>query len=309
MFWALLCGCTEFGIDPVDPALPPQMVAIEEEFVQQPLPAVDLLFVIDDTASMAQEQVALAEGLSALVTSLNAQELSWQAGVVTMDHSGEDAGWLLGSPYVLSSSLSDAEALFALAVQVGTDGQAVEAGLAAATTALELAAPGGPNAGFRRDEASLHVVFLSDSDDGSQDWLGDDPVGAFIGTLEDQAVAGESMARASAIVGDVPGGCLTKDGSAQAGFAYASVVEASGGVLASICQADFGDLLDAVGTASLSWTTEFTLREVPIADSVRVSVDGERLDTGWAVQGATVLFDAPPAPAARVVISYLVEGP
>ena len=309
MLWALLWGCQEFGIDPVDQPLPPQMVAIEEQFVQEPFPAVDLLFVIDDTTSMAQEQASLADGLSALVAALDAQDLSWQAGVVTMNHEGPEACWLRGTPYVLSSSLADVEELFRIAVQVGTDGQTEEAGLACASTALTLAEPGGANVGFRRSDAPLHVVFVSDSDDSSDAWLGAEPVTAFLDVLTAEATPGESMATASAIVGDVPDGCLSKSGSAQPGFAYAEVVDASGGVFASICDAEVDTLLDSIGTASLSWATLFTLREVPIPDSVRVAVGGERAEDGWSVIEDTVAFDEPPAPAATITVSYLVEGP
>ena len=62
-----LSSCIEFGIDPIDPdEAPNQLVAVTDEFVQTPLPAVDILFVVDDTASMAQEQAALSDDFSAL---------------------------------------------------------------------------------------------------------------------------------------------------------------------------------------------------------------------------------------------------
>src|SRR5262249_13883773 len=143
----LLVGCgLDFDLDPQEPAgPPPQKVAVSESFVQGPLPKVDLLLVIDDTASMAQEQAALAGSFAALLDDLDGLGIGWQLGVVTTDMNGADAGWLRGSPYVLTPGTPDRDAAFAATVQVGTSGSGPEAGLAAAATALDLAVGDGPN--------------------------------------------------------------------------------------------------------------------------------------------------------------------
>lgn len=302
----MLAGCIEFALDPKEPSEPPpEQVAVTESFVQAPLPGVDLLLVIDDTASMAQEQAALASQFSALLGELDALGIGWQLGVVSTDMSGPEAGWLRGSPYVLDPGAPDRELAFAEMVQVGTDGAGPEAGLAAATEALALA-HGGPNSGFRRPDALLHVVFVSDADDQSQTWLGADPVSVFLDTLASEATATGRPARASALVGPLPSGCSSATGTAQPALDYVSVANDSGGWVGSICAPDLGPVLAALSEASIEWPTTFPLEHVPVPESVRATVDGELTPVRVDPSIPAVVFDVPPPPDARVSVRYLV---
>jgi hypothetical protein len=311
LVWLLLAtGCDfEFRLDPQDSGDAPVRVVVEDTFVQAPEPAVDLLFVVDDTASMAQEQEALGDAAAALVDALGDAGLAWQAAVVSTDMSGSDAGWLRGDPFVLTPGLPDVESLFALAFAVGVDGAAPEAGLAAAVEAVALAEAGGPNAGFRRPDAALHVVFVSDDDDASDEWLGLDPVSSFVEAMGGQDRAG-LPARASAVVGPVPDGCTTANGTAQAGARYKSVVERTGGTFQSICEADFAPLLAALADVAPAYPTRFDLSQDPKDDDVGVAVDGARLTEGWTLDrtdGPAVIFDVAPAAGAEIVVTYVVE--
>lgn len=302
-------ACSEWRLDPVDTDVPVDRVVLEDEFVQAALPAVDVLFVIDNTASMAQEQAALAAQLPDMIDALDAAGIDWHVGVVTTAMGTGDAGWLLGEPYVLDPTVDDADGRFAEVAQVGTSGT-VEAGLAAAILTLDLTDPGLPNAGFRRPDASLHVVFVSDADDDSDDWL-DDPTGSFLGMLDQEVARTGLGARASAICGDVPSGCTSTLGTAQAGVRYAEVVEASGGVLASICSDDFEPLLDKVAEASVTWRTVFELSSTPEAGTVEVDVDGVRQTDGWTLEDdpPAVRFEVAPPAESRIRVTYVVEVP
>ena len=105
----LLGGCdVEFGLDPIETGQEPQQeTSRTETFVQQPLPKVDVLFVVDRTASMAQEHAALASAADVLDDLLAAAGVSWHVGVVGTDMADEEAGWLLGQPWVFTSSSGD----------------------------------------------------------------------------------------------------------------------------------------------------------------------------------------------------------
>jgi hypothetical protein len=93
-----LVGCQDFTLDPEDDDPTPPQAIVTDAFVQEPASALDLLFVVDDTASMSQEQAALADAIPTLTSALDAVGVRWQAGVTTTDTTGEDAGWLLGNP-------------------------------------------------------------------------------------------------------------------------------------------------------------------------------------------------------------------
>jgi len=303
-----LSGCLEFGLDPVDRDAPPAWVLVTEHFVQTPLPGVDVLFVVDDTASMEREQAALAARLPALTELLLDIGVQWQIGVVSTDMTREDAGWLRGTPWVLTPGTEGLEAAIGEVLQVGTAGSPPEAGFAAAARALELSEPGGPNAGFRRPEAALHVIFVSDADDRSDGWLGSDPAGAFLDVLDLEAASGVS-ATASAVTGDEHIGCASEFGTAAAAPRYHEVTRQSGGALVSICALEVAPLVDALSEATIAWPTTFELQEAPVEETMRVTVDGVRMNEGWGVlfSPPRLIFDAPPAPEARIDASYVVE--
>lgn len=297
------CG-TDIGVDPVHDTAPPvALVPVEETFVQRPLPAVDLLLVVDDTASMGQEQEALSDEFPKLAQALDAVGVSWQLGVVTTDMSGPQAGWLRGSPYVLTAGVAH---LVDDAVRVGTGGASPEAGMAAAVAALDLATPDGPNAGFRRPDAALHVVFFSDADDASDAWLGPDPPRALVARLA--AEAGPAPAVVSAVVGDPDGGCVSDKGTAQAGVRYAEAVRATSGAQVSICSADLAKVVAALGDVSIVWPTRFRLARMPVEGTLRVRVDGRSTDGWWFDAPAVELvFERPPPASARIEVEYVVE--
>ena len=217
-------ACVDYGLQDPDAAeLEP--LQVEERFLQEPLPGLDVLFVVDSTGSMAAEQEAFALGTPAFVEGLDALGVAWQVGVTSTDP--VDAGALLGRPWILTSGGPNPAEALAAALRVGTDSPPPSAGLDAA--AQVLADVGGLNAGFRRDDAPLHIVFLSDGDDASGAWLGMNAQAAFLALLDDEAARTGRAAVASAVVGNVPDGCEGPAGTVSPGTRYAAVAEQSGG--------------------------------------------------------------------------------
>ena len=156
-----------------------------------PCPGIDVLFVIDDSYSMADEQANLvasfpgfSDGLLALVDG----GLDVHVGVVTTDaYAFNEAGCTMvgalttrtggtGSSNAMCAPFSEGRYLtgaddlvadFACAAQVGTEGDPKERPVLAA---LEALAPtnlgeGGCNAGFRRAGAVFVTVIVTDEDD------------------------------------------------------------------------------------------------------------------------------------------------
>lgn len=303
--WAV--GCNENALNPRgDSGLEP--LVVEETFLQAPLPKVDILWVVDNTASMEDEQAALAGSFGSFAASLSELGLAWQLGVVTTDVSDDRAGRLRGDPWLITPDVEDAEAAMQEAVAVGTDSESAEAGLGAAWLALSEPLRSGDNRAFRRPDATLHVVVVSDNDDHSEDLLGADPAGAFIAFLEDESAATGQPALLSAVIGDVPFGCTWDGGTALPGTAYAAVAEASAGTVASICDADLEPVLAALGAASATWPDTFPLQASPVADSVRVTVDGLSQSNGWTVDvdAPAIRFETPPAPGVEIGVRYEV---
>ncbi len=134
----------------------------------------DILFVIDDSSSMSEEQAALRAALAEFITTLNNSPVKddFQIGVTTtsVDTRGTAAGALVGAGIMPGTSptlVPDFEAT----VMVGTAGSLWEQPFEAAKLAIEKSAPGSgwPNDGFIRPGARLAIFFLSDEDDCSND--------------------------------------------------------------------------------------------------------------------------------------------
>jgi hypothetical protein len=310
---AALFGCVDYGVSDDDEEARDSLV-VEERFTQHASPAVDVLWVVDNTASMAREQTALAEAFEGFVEALEAEEVAYQLGVITTDVSDEQAGVLQGVPWIITPSHEDPAAAFSEAVQVGIEGAAPEAGLGAAWLALSEPLRSDENRGFRREGSLLHIVVVSDGDDSSQallePWLEEDEdvVSFFLGFLEQEAAGGEHATIFSAVAGDTPSGCYGIAGRAQAAHAYHRVVEATDGVFASICAGDMSAVVEGLGAASLVYATRFELLAEPIEGSLRVWVDQERVDSGWVLEldPPALRFDEPPAPAAEIEVRYSV---
>jgi hypothetical protein len=298
---ALLSGCNgDFQLwrqnDVVQPA-----AVVTERFDQTPLAQVDLLFVVDDTGSMAEEHLALAASFSALVSALDEQGLSWQLGVISTDPM--TGGQLLGEPWILTSAWPEPEVAFAETVDVGTRG-VVNAGLANLALALSDEASEGVNRGFRRPDAALQVVVVSDGDDQSGAWLAA-PVNDTLALLNDEEVATGRPAVLSAVVGDVPGGCSGDNGTALPGSTYKQVADATDGVVASICSSALGEVLTELGNLAVEVDDTFILAEDP-EEVRRVSVNSVRVDAGWSLERnpARIVFEVAPAAGSLVEVRY-----
>jgi hypothetical protein len=307
----LLTSCSEFflhGSEPVaeDPVL------VSETFVQEALPLVDILWVVDNTASMEDELRALGATANAFVQSLNELELAWQLGIVTMDTTPEsDPGVLRGEPWIVTPQTPKAASVFEATLGLATSETAHEAGLAAAILALTPPRIDDDNRGFRRAGAALEIVFVSDGDDDgdSDDVLGGGAFEAFLQLMGEEADRSGEPAVASAIVGDVPSGCTPEEGKqALPGTAFVAAAEATGGIVRSVCSPDLEPILQQIGATGAVWPTTFALQATPDPDTIRVDVDGTRLDQGWALELSppAIVFDEAPVADARIVVQYEV---
>lgn len=209
-----------------------------------PTPA-DILFVVDNSGSMADEQENLAVNFDRFINQI-AGAGDYQIGVVSTDQVNQIereglAGQSYASEYpfrwlgsdisgcvatnppitrgcfrgpnantrIVSSATMDRDtqiSAFGQNVRVGSCGSGSETGLDAMISALEQA--NGCNAGFIRDGANLVVIFVSDEQDA-----GDTPIQQYVNDLKE--IKSPSQIRIAAIVGSVDG--VAEDCSISAG--------------------------------------------------------------------------------------------
>ena len=280
-----------------------------ETFVQAPLPKVDVLWVVDNSPSMASEHSSLQQALSPFMEELETASVAWQMGVLSTELEAESLGILHGNPWILSPNLESPMEALQQALDVGTNGRGLSGGIAATLMALSDPYRNDENRGFRRADASLHVIVFSDSDDQSSSLIGEDVHSEFLAFVDEEfELTGQNMVL-SAVVGDAGVGCLGEGGGALPGTQYIALAQATGGTTGSICDTDFSSLLTQLGEASISWPSHFSLQTTPVPNSVRVSLDGQRLDTGWWIEQnpPAVGFVDPPSPGVQIEVRYEVQ--
>jgi len=281
-----LLGCNENGISRLDQV---------DEFTQEGTEQVDILFVIDDSRSMASEQERVAEGFGDFMAAFVDTDLDFQLGVTTTDLDPENpsAGLLVGDPPFVTAA-DDWQQEMSARFLVGVEGSDKERGLAAAWQVLSGDEP--HNDGFMRDAAALALVFVSDENDCSDEGgLHEDASSAVCYENSDALVPvqeyierfralkdGSARVIASGILGpDVQAGCA----ETWPGHRYMTLVERLDGHVGNICESDYGEMMDTIGSQIIAPATIFPLRELPVEDTLEIAIDGEVVprdpDTAW----------------------------
>ncbi|WP_224244780.1 vWA domain-containing protein [Hyalangium gracile] len=269
------------------PALPPGLRV--DTYTQRSASKVDVLWVVDDSGSMAPRQENLARNFQAFIALFRQGSTDFRLAVATTDIFARP-GELVGTPALLAPDTPDLEGAFARNVRVGTLGSAYEAGLEAARLVLERQAEEGApwrealvacEAGcdteacredcaerhpvpFLRPGALLYLVFVTDEEDRSPYELR-----AYWRAFEQaQGIGNDGTVVASAIIGDVPAnGC-----GATPGQRYAELARLTGGEVGSICDAEFADTLRALATSAVGLRRTFVLSHAADPATLEVRV-------------------------------------
>lgn len=167
-----------------------------EPFKRQPI---DVLFVIDDSCSMEDDQSALAANFNAFFGSFKTNQVDFHLAAVTTDMDEETRQGRFVGPVITDKTPAIDDA-FKKMVNVGSEGSAHEQALAAARAGLSEPLLSSTNKNFLRANADLALVFLGDEDDQSPFPLAD--FESFVRGLK----TGEQRTSVTSIVG--LDGCL-----------------------------------------------------------------------------------------------------
>jgi hypothetical protein len=252
---------------------------------------IDILFVVDNSGSMADEQAALAAAFPQFVTVIEnytnqtGQHLDYRVAITTTDITySEDVpilgpqvsmwndgkfvtgnctgqGWPSGRLFLQRGDTNVSNA-FSCAAKVGTDGSGLEMPLEAAKEALIDRVPT-PNANFLRDDALLAVVMLTDENDCSTPNLqlgvfdtpcvNNEPVANYVAKLD--TLKGGHGRWATAVIAIPPGvGACAGDGSSEnVRLKQFTDMAGTNGVFANICSGNMAQsLMQAFDTFGLA---------------------------------------------------------
>ncbi len=235
--------------------------------------AIDVLFVIDNSGSMGQEQTNLIANFPGFIAVLEGSGLDYRVAVTTtgrdynytmtfpigggipMSQTGGDNGTMLKSAAMtrrwIEKADADVSGTFSAVANVGVNGPSDEMPLSAMRDAFEERLTDGTNAGFHRPEALLAIVMLTDEEDcsyeqsvtlGFSQSLCDaqmEPVGNYV-TFLDQYTGNRSRWATAVIAGPGPGACSSDFGSADEATRLKDFVTLTGpnAKFSSICDGD-----------------------------------------------------------------------
>lgn len=287
----------ELKVDSNDPSAPLNSVIVEgetmisttmiENFTQGTAIFVDIIWIIDNSGSMASFQALLASNLSSFINLFMSYSPDFQMAFITTD----DFAFVDGVHFTNNDAnlVNDAAALID---SIGTRGSAQEKGLAMLDLSIT------HNQGWFRPNAKLVAIFLSDE----RDWSSQIPY-YYIGRYNLQYAQGDFLP--FGIIGDVPAGC---GGLALPGNGYYDVINHYNSTWWSICDPDWGTQMQDIALAVVNSSSYGLDHPTPKEDTIQVFINGQELTEGWSYNIATnsISFeiDTMPESGDTVEVSY-----
>ncbi len=324
----------EIGSDFPIPEVP-GLRSATDRFMQTQKSKLDVLWVIDNSASMAPYQQLLSENIGDFLEGASSWNVDIQMGVTSTDmcqakrptdpalvfcpDKPETApglrGRLEGGRVVRGLDQAARDQFSGLAM-IGTYGSSFEHGLSAAKAAVQRSLAG-QNGGLVRDGAFLSVVMVSDEeDDGvglsmpdekgvvwtdtgitSYRFTADDLV-SYLSTVKPDSAFSVSTVTGFKSGGSSTGGCYD-GGSLEIGAQQARAADLSGGFKLDICTDDWASGLFSMANNIAAQLNTFKLSYPPAKPyDIHVYVNGVKVTSGWhyVASRQSVVFDADAVP-------------
>jgi len=290
----------------------------EQSFTQTQSSAVDVLFIIDNSGSMADNIDRLNDTFRVFIQQFNLLGLDYQIAVTTTDMDRTDAGQFVGP--IITPRDPDPVAEFRRQTDQGTGGSGDERGRDAAYAALRAPLINNQNAGFVRQDANLAVAIISDEDDSSSNVA----IPAFNAWLNNYK--GDPLKTSfSGMVGPNGGGglfpgiaCSILSGDVMNAPRYHDVINGTQGVWGDLCNYQYQPFLTFLSYVAAGLLYQFPLEQVPDPwGQIQVLVNGMALPystfDGWSYDAATnqvvINGNAIPDPGSSIVITYPYSTP
>lgn len=236
----------------------------------------DLLFVIDNSGSMAPKQQNLSDNFDSFVNTFVDKRFDFNIAIVTTDTrtaaaGGQDSDFQ-GTPTVLTDETDNFVNLFKTNVLVGALGDPSAKAMDAIATSLSAGKRATTNAGFIRDDAHLAIIILSDSDDFDST-TGQTALLTFLDGLKPATTTSvgskENYSISTVAVLDSTNPLCTAP--FDQGNTFISLASKTSGSTTSICATDFSDgLLELASTIAES-ATSLLLDQVPDESTITVT--------------------------------------
>lgn len=292
---------------------PPAIPAVQVDVQRQADGIVDILWVVDDSGSMANQRQTLTNNFSRFLQELLTLQVRFHIGVVSTNYN--DRGTLRGTTKVITNDTPNPQQVFLQNTSFPNASRVrLEQGLRMVELALTEPNLSGPNKDFLRPNAALAVIAVTDEDDSS---YGDPNYYArFLRSLK--GPGNENLSSLSVIGGTTPDGCYPPGeeiyfgGRADPAFRYSTAATKTGGIIGSICDVSFEETLLKIAAALNTLRRVFPLSLKPDPATITVRVNGNLIPkdvvNGWQyrveTQSITFLGNYVPPPGALLRFEY-----
>ncbi len=293
---------------------------------------VDVLFVVDNSGSMAPQQANLVNNFNAFISSFVSKGYDFRIGVIPSDTYKAIFSWgasyarlkdgygsTHSGVYVIDQLTPNIEQTFMTNATLGIGGSGDERPFQSFKVALDSPL----NSDFRRPNAFLAIIILSDEDDFSHDANSDiNENYSYSGlhtinyykTYLDNLTGSTSSVRKYSVnsIHVLDSTCLAASHvAANIGVRYSALVDATGGVKGSICSPNFSNELDQIQQGILTLASQFYLPRLPKVETIQVIVNGTLVPqgaNGWSYNASAnsivFAYSALPPQGASIIINY-----
>ncbi len=323
-----LIGCSKTNFSPVemnDGLSKKTDSSISENFVvndEKPRTPVDIVFIIDNSRSMYEEQTKLSTRLNHFVNNLG--KIDWQIGLTTTDMSGgpySTNGVLVdiepnsgtGKTKALTAASTDYQKSFSTAIEkYGTPRDCNETGANCPSgyeqpmNALykSIQKQFSDNQNFYRSNADLAVIIISDEDEEVQ--TGDAMTATHLTSFMRSVFGPNKRMNVYGII-HKPNDedCLNSDSEgARYGANIDALTRLTSGYSLSICEPDYAKPLSEIGERVARKEYSINLKEIPNKEKIKIKLIPEQLQLSWRIDQNKIIFTDWPQKGTQIVIDY-----
>ncbi|WP_413560987.1 hypothetical protein [Bdellovibrio sp. HCB209] len=301
---------------------------------------IDVLWVIDNSGSMQTSQQNLASNFQSFIARFKQNNNdfrmavgatdAWEKGLYTSTSSINKALLRDGEPgtsnhsgvFVMDKNTPNLENVFVTNIKQGINGNGDER----AFESFKQILTDSRNSAFRRPDAFLAIIIVSDEEDFSRSVTGliekyedEDPklfsvdsYVNFLDTFTGGTANGRNYAVSNISIHDQS--CLTQLSTIhqlKINKRYKDLTNKTGGINGSLCS-DFGNTLQIISDSIIKLSSSFKLSREPIPETITVIVNGvvvpENASNGWTYNSSTLTItfngSAVPAADANVRITF-----
>lgn len=277
---------------------------------------VDILVVMDNSGSMAQEMSSMALRFSSFTDKISS--LDWQLGIITTDPrstvSNGDGRLIplvgVSNQYILNplNGLTTAQQIFSNTIQMPTNGSGTESGLGTLIAALNRSKSNStenvPNKQLLRSDAALSVVIVSDTGDSSAA-APQDVISTMKNLYPDKTFVVNSLVVPESIYTGMTANnndpCKNyRESTSKDGREYHLLSELTGGIEGTVCTNDYSSQLSDIGAVTASLVNSITLDCQPSDSNKDGKIDAKDIQivapngseiTGFELSGRLVTFN------------------